>query len=158
MAEPGKLGKRIDLISGIAMHESGEKANDILGRAYEYFLGSFACSQGKRGGEIYTLCSVVGVPVEMSEPYVGWVYDPRCGSGGKFVQSEKSLDAHAGKLVDIGSDRHPDFKAVYGIGNPAFNDSDWRGEFLKGDLRWVYGRPPVSNFYTLGDATQGPRP
>src|SRR6202158_2401805 len=82
------LGELIDLISGIAMHEKGEKAKDILGRVYEYFLGGFAGSEGKRGGEFYTPRSVVRVLVEMLEPYKGRVYDPCCGSGGMFVQSE----------------------------------------------------------------------
>src|SRR2546427_5442498 len=70
------LGELIDLISGIAMGEAGDKAKDILGRVYEYFLGGFAGSEGKRGGEFYTPRSVVRVLVEMLEPYKGRVYDP----------------------------------------------------------------------------------
>ena len=56
------VGELIDLISGIAMGEPGDKAKDILGRVYEYFLGGFAGSEGKRGGEFYTPRSVVRVP------------------------------------------------------------------------------------------------
>jgi type I restriction enzyme M protein len=85
------LGELIDLISGIGMGEPGDKARDILGRVYEYFLGGFAGSEGKRGGEFYTPRSVVGVLVEMLEPYKGRVYDPCCGSGGMFVQSAWSV-------------------------------------------------------------------
>src|SRR6202521_5452619 len=95
------LGELIDLVSGIAMGEPGEKAKDILGRVYEYFLGGFAGSEGKRGGEFYTPRSVVRVLVEMLEPYKGRVYDPCCGSGGMFVQSEKFIEEHGGKIGDI---------------------------------------------------------
>ena len=95
------LGELIDLISGIAMGEPGDKAKDILGRVYEYFLGGFAGSEGKRGGEFYTPRSVVRVLVEMLEPYKGRVYDPCCGSGGMFVQSEKFVESHGGRIGDI---------------------------------------------------------
>jgi hypothetical protein len=70
------VGELIDLISGIAMGEPGDKAKDLLGRVYEYFLGGFAGSEGKRGGEFYTPRSVVRVLVEMLEPYKGGIYDP----------------------------------------------------------------------------------
>jgi type I restriction enzyme M protein len=95
------LGELIDLVSGIAMHEEGAKAKDVLGRVYEYFLGSFAGSEGKRGGEFYTPRSVVRVLVEMLEPYKGRVYDPCCGSGGMFVQSEKFVERHGGRIGDV---------------------------------------------------------
>jgi type I restriction enzyme M protein len=83
------LGELIDLISGIALNQEKGQARDLLGRVHEYFLGQFAGSEGKRGGEFYTPRSVVRVMVEMIEPYKGRVYDPCCGSGGMFVQSEK---------------------------------------------------------------------
>src|SRR5690606_32457226 len=73
------LGELIDLISGIALNEEGDKSKDVLGRVYEYFLGQFAGAEGKRGGEFYTPRSVVRVLVEMLEPYAGRVYDPCCG-------------------------------------------------------------------------------
>src|SRR5208283_713956 len=63
------LGELIDLISGIATDEPDNKAKDLLGRVYEYFLGGFAGSEGKRGGEFYTPRSVVRVLVEMLEPF-----------------------------------------------------------------------------------------
>ena len=91
------LGELIDLISGIGMGEKGD-ARDVLGRVYEYFLGGFAGSEGKRGGEFYTPRSVVRVLVEMLEPYKGRVYDPCCGSGGMFVQSEKFVEMHGGRI------------------------------------------------------------
>lgn len=95
------LGELIDLISGIALHEEGDRSKDILGRVYEYFLGQFAGAEGKRGGEFYTPRSVVRVLVEMLEPYSGRVYDPCCGSGGMFVQSEKFVLEHGGRIGDI---------------------------------------------------------
>ena len=95
------LGELIDLVSGIAMGEPGDKAKDLLGRVYEYFLGGFAGSEGKRGGEFYTPRSVVRVLAEMLEPYKGRVYDPCCGSGGMFVQSEKFVESHGGRIGDI---------------------------------------------------------
>ena len=95
------LGELIDLISGIALNEEGNRSKDILGRVYEYFLGQFAGAEGKRGGEFYTPRSVVRLLVEMLEPYSGRVYDPCCGSGGMFVQSEKFVQEHGGRIADI---------------------------------------------------------
>ena len=95
------LGELIDLISGIAMGEDRDKSRDVLGRVYEYFLGQFAGSEGKRGGEFYTPRSVVRTMVEMLEPHKGRVYDPCCGSGGMFVQSGKFVESHEGRLGDI---------------------------------------------------------
>ena len=95
------LGELIDLISGIAMNEEADRSKDILGRVYEYFLGSFAGAEGKRGGEFYTPRSVVRLLVAMLEPYKGRVYDPCCGSGGMFVQSERFVEEHGGRLGDI---------------------------------------------------------
>jgi len=103
------LGELIDLISGIGMGEEVDKSKDILGHVYEYFLGGFAGAEGKRGGEFYTPRSVVRVLVEMLEPYKGRVYDPCCGSGGMFVQSEHFVEAHGGRVGDIaiyGQDGH----------------------------------------------------
>ncbi|KIZ39954.1 DNA methyltransferase [Rhodopseudomonas palustris] len=108
------LGELIDLISGIALGQEKGQARDVLGRVYEYFLGQFAGSEGKRGGEFYTPRSVVRVMVEMLEPYKGRVYDPCCGSGGMFVQSEKFALEHEGRIGDI---------AVYGQES---NYTTWR--------------------------------
>lgn len=94
-----RLGELIDLISTIKLHKNGEK--DLLGRVYEYFLGQFASSEGKGGGEFYTPTSVVKTLVEMIEPYRGRIYDPACGSGGMFIQSEKFIEEHAGRIDDL---------------------------------------------------------
>ena len=125
------LGELIDLISGIALGEEGNRSKDILGRAYEYFLGQFAGAEGKRGGEFYTPRSVVRVLVEMLEPYSGRVYDPCCGSGGMFVQSEKFVEEHGGRIGDI---------AIYGQES---NYTTWRlckmnlaVRGIDSDIRW----------------------
>ncbi len=94
-----RLGELIDLISTIKLHENGEK--DLLGRVYEYFLGQFASSEGKGGGEFYTPTSIVKTLVEMIEPYEGRIYDPACGSGGMFIQSQKFVKEHQGKIGNI---------------------------------------------------------
>ncbi|MGP1346154.1 MAG: type I restriction-modification system subunit M [Phycisphaerales bacterium] len=96
-----RLGELIDLISGIGLGDKESRAQDILGRVYEYFLGKFAAAEGKLGGEFYTPRSIVRLLVEMIEPYQGRVYDPCCGSGGMFVQSERFVEAHGGKASDI---------------------------------------------------------
>ena len=182
-ARPGldkqRLAQIINLVSDIALGSAADRSKDTLGRVYEYFLARFASAEGKSGGQFYTPSHVVRVLVEMLAPYKGRVYDPCCGSGGMFVQSEKFIEAHAGKLGDISiygqesnyttwrlakmnlairgidaqiahgdtfhDDRNPDLKADYVLANPPFNDSDWRGELLKDDKRWVYGKPPAGN-------------
>lgn len=132
------LGELIDLISGIAFSKDGNRSKDILGRVYEYFLGQFAGAEGKRGGEFYTPRSVVQVLVEMLEPLPdpargiqGRVYDPCCGSGGMFVQSEKFVLSHGGRIGDI---------AIYGQES---NYTTWRlakmnlaVRGIDSDIRW----------------------
>ncbi len=95
-----RLGETIDMFS-FRVGDKESRAKDTLGRVYEYFLGKFAAAEGKSGGEFYTPMSVVKLLVEMIEPYRGRVYDPCCGSGGMFVQSEKFVEEHQGKLGDI---------------------------------------------------------
>ena len=174
-----RLGQLINLVSDIALGAPADRAKDTLGRVYEYFLSRFASAEGKQSGQFYTPRHVVRVLVEMLAPYKGRVYDPCCGSGGMFVQSEKFIEAHSGKIGDISiygqesnyttwrlakmnlairgidaqiahgdtfhQDQHPDLKADYVLANPPFNDSDWRGDLLKDDQRWVYGVPPAGN-------------
>ncbi|MES1943428.1 adenine-specific DNA-methyltransferase [Salinisphaera sp. PC39] len=98
---PERLGGLIDLIGSIAIGTDQARAKDVLGRVYEYFLGKFAAAEGKLGGEFFTPRSVVRLLVEMIEPYEGRVFDPCCGSGGMFVQSEKFVEAHGGSKRDI---------------------------------------------------------
>ncbi len=118
--DPASLGGLIDMIGSVnlakAKEESGgqllleteptdaqaePRQQDLLGQVYEYFLGQFALAEGKKGGQFYTPESVVRVLVEMLEPYSGRVFDPCCGSGGMFVQSEKFVSHHQGRLDDI---------------------------------------------------------
>lgn len=100
-----RLGELIDLIGNVGFNAPGQNSKDLLGRVYEYFLGMFADAEGKRGGQFYTPESIVKLLVEMLEPYSGRIYDGCCGSGGMFVQSEKFINAHGGRIGDI---------AVYG--------------------------------------------
>ena len=125
------LGELIDLVSGIGMNEATDRSRDILGRVYEYFLGGFAGVEGKRGGEFYTPRSIVRLLVEMLEPFKGRVYDPCCGSGGMFVQSEKFVEEHGGRIGDI---------AIYGQES---NYTTWRlakmnlaVSGIDADIRW----------------------
>ncbi|MBE2254777.1 MAG: SAM-dependent DNA methyltransferase [Ignavibacteria bacterium] len=92
--DKASLGGLVDLISTAVLGTKEAQSKDILGRVFEYFLGEFALSEGKKGGQFYTPESVVKLLVEMLEPYEGRVFDPCCGSGGMFVQSEKFIKAH----------------------------------------------------------------
>ena len=125
------LGELIDLFSNVGLHDGTDHARDLLGRVYEYFLSGFASSEGKRGGEFFTPRSVVRTLVEMLEPYEGRVYDPCCGSGGMFVQSEKFIEDHGGRRDAI---------SVYG---QEINHTTWRlakmnlaVQGIDADIRW----------------------
>lgn len=112
--DPTSLGQLIDLISNIAMQDAKDRSADVLGHVFEFFLGEFALAEGKQGGQFYTPRSVVELLVEMLEPYNGRVFDPCCGSGGMFVQSEKFVEDHQGKVDDI---------SIYGQES---NQTTWR--------------------------------
>ena len=109
-----RFGELIDLIGTIGLGDSESKSKDILGRVYEYFLGQFADAEGKKGGQFYTPRSIVKLLVEMLEPYKGRVFDPCCGSGGMFVQSERFVKEHRGKINDL---------SIYGQES---NQTTWR--------------------------------
>jgi type I restriction enzyme M protein len=110
-----RLGELLDLFNSARFTGQGvSKARDLLGEVYEYFLEKFAKAEGKRGGEFYTPASVVRVLVELLEPTHGRVYDPCCGSGGMFVQTEKFLEAHKKDTTAI---------SVYG---QELNERTWR--------------------------------
>jgi len=110
----GKLGELVDLVSTIGFGDDTGKARDLLGQVYEYFLGQFASAEGKKGGQFYTPASIVKTLVAVLNPHHGKVYDPCCGSGGMFVQSEKFVEEHGGRLGDI---------AIYGQES---NPTTWR--------------------------------
>jgi type I restriction enzyme M protein len=96
-----RLGELIDLIGSIQLADVASRSKDLLGRVFEYFLTQFASAEGKNGGQFYTPSCVVRLLVEMLAPYKGRIYDPACGSGGMFVQSEKFVESHGGQLGDI---------------------------------------------------------
>jgi len=112
--DPTSLGGMIDLIGNIALGDAKARSADLLGHVFEFFLGEFALAEGKKGGQFYTPRSVVELLVEMLEPYKGRVFDPCCGSGGLFVQSEKFVADHQGKVNDI---------SIYGQES---NQTTWR--------------------------------
>jgi type I restriction enzyme M protein len=112
--DPTSLGELIDLVGNIALGDTKARSADVLGHVFEYFLGEFALAEGKKGGQFYTPRSVVELLVEMLEPYQGRVFDPCCGSGGMFVQSEKFVEERKGKINDI---------SIYGQES---NQTTWR--------------------------------
>jgi type I restriction enzyme M protein len=112
--DPTSLGGLIDLVSNIALGDAKARSADVLGHVFEYFLGEFALAEGKKGGQFYTPRSGVELLVEMLEPYKGRMFDPCNGSGGMFVQSEKFVANHRGKINDI---------SIYGQES---NQTTWR--------------------------------
>ena len=144
----GKLGELVDLVSKIGFGESADTANagadraknharDLLGQVYEYFLGQFASAEGKRGGQFYTPASIVNTLVAVLAPHHGQVYDPCCGSGGMFVQSEKFIEAHGGKIGDV---------SIYG---QEANPTTWRLAAMNLAIRGIdfnLGKEPNDTF------------
>jgi type I restriction enzyme M protein len=153
---------------------------DLLGRVYEYFIGEFASSEGKRGGEYFTPACIVRLLVAMLEPTKGIVYDPCCGSGGMLVQSalfakhsrELSLYGQESKEftyrlcrmnlfihglegdIRLGNtyfdDKHPALKADYILSNPPFNDGS------KGQAGWGADKIPDTDPRPIIDGRRMP--
>jgi type I restriction enzyme M protein len=133
----GKLGELVDLISTIGFGTDPSVARDVLGQVYEYFLGQFASAEGKKGGQFYTPASIVKTLVAVLNPHSGQVYDPCCGSGGMFVQSEKFIEAHGGKLGDV---------SIYGQES---NPTTWRLAAMNLAIRGIdfnLGKEPADTF------------
>ena len=133
----GKLGELVDLVSQIGFGVDASAARDVLGQVYEYFLGMFASAEGKRGGQFYTPASIVKTLVAVLAPHHGKVYDPCCGSGGMFVQSERFIEAHGGKLGDV---------SIYG---QEANPTTWRLAAMNLAIRGIdynLGREPEDTF------------
>ena len=133
----GKLGELVDLVSTIGFGQTPGTARDVLGQVYEYFLGMFASAEGKRGGQFYTPASIVRTLVAVLAPHRGQVYDPCCGSGGMFVQSEKFIEAHGGRMGDV---------SIYG---QEANPTTWRLAAMNLAIRGIdfnLGREPSDTF------------
>ena len=152
-----RLGELIDLIGQIILIDKENKSKDILGRVYEYFLGKFAAAEGKNGGEFYTPQCIVKLLAEMLEPYKGRVYDPCCGSGGMFVQSENFVTEHGGRIGDISvygqESNHTTWRlckmnlAIRGIeGNIGHINADSFSKDLHPDLKadFILANPPFN--------------
>ncbi len=134
--EAGKLGELIDLISKIGFTVE-QKASDILGEVYEYFLGQFATAEGKKGGQFYTPSHIVKTLVAVLSPHKGRIYDPCCGSGGMFVQSEEFVKFHGGKIDDV---------SIYGQES---NPTTWRLAAMNLAIRGFsvdLGKTPADTF------------
>ena len=135
--DQASLAGLIDLIASIPFTHADLKAKDILGHVYEYFLGQFALAEGKKGGQYFTPKSIVTLIVEMLEPYTGRVYDPAMGSGGFFVQSERFIEEHGGRLGAI---------SVYGQES---NPTTWRLAAMNMAIRGIdfnFGGEPANSF------------
>ena len=159
-----RLGELIDLVAKIGIGDQFSRSKDILGRVYEYFLSQFASAEGKKGGQFYTPRCIVGLLVEMLSPYKGRVFDPCCGSGGMFVQSEKFVNAHGGRIGDIsifGQESNPTTwrlanmnLAIRGIdGNLGSEPSDSFHRDLHKDLKadYILANPPFNDSDWGGD-------
>jgi type I restriction enzyme M protein len=123
--DKASLGGLINLIGSATLGTKEAQSKDLLGKVFEYFLGEFALAEGKKGGQFYTPSSVVKLLVAMLEPYEGRVFDPCCGSGGMFVQSEKFIESHQDHYRRAnGSSRNPaDLISLYGQES---NQTTWR--------------------------------
>ena len=135
--DPDNLRGLIDLVGSIPFEHADLHAKDILGHVYEYFLGQFALAEGKMGGQYFTPKAIVTLIVEMLEPYSGRVYDPACGSGGFFVQSERFIEEHGGKLGQL---------SVYGQES---NPTTWRLAAMNMAIRGIdfnFGKEPANSF------------
>lgn len=135
--EQSKLGELIDLIATIPFTHATLSSKDILGHVYEYFLGQFALAEGKKGGQFYTPKSIVTLIVQMLEPFKGRVYDPAMGSGGFFVQSEKFITEHQGKIGDV---------SIYG---QEANHTTWQLAAMNMVIRGIdfnFGKQPASTY------------
>jgi type I restriction enzyme M protein len=134
---PERLGALIDQFGSMSIGTDAARAKDVLGRVYEYFLSRFAAAEGKLGGEFFTPRSVVRLLVEMIEPFEGRVYDPCCGSGGMFVQSESFVEAHGGRRRDI---------SIFGQES---NPTTWRLAHMNLAIRGIeakLGEEPADSF------------
>ncbi|WP_204080648.1 type I restriction-modification system subunit M [Mycobacterium riyadhense] len=154
-----RLGDLIDLFNSARFSRQGEhSARDLMGEVYEYFLGNFARAEGKRGGEFFTPPSVVKVLVEVLEPSRGRVYDPCCGSGGMFVQTEKFIHEHDGDPKDISIYGQESIEetwrmakmnlAIHGIDNKGLGDR-WGDTFARDEhpdvqMDFVMANPPFN--------------
>jgi type I restriction enzyme M protein len=137
LIDQAKLGELIDLIATIPFHHESLGAKDILGHVYEYFLGQFALAEGKKGGQFYTPKAIVTLIVEMLEPFKGRVYDPAMGSGGFFVQSDRFIQQHSGKIGNV---------SIYG---QEYNHTTWQLAAMNMVIRGLdfnFGKQPANTF------------
>ncbi|NED94782.1 type I restriction-modification system subunit M [Phytoactinopolyspora alkaliphila] len=166
-----RLGELLDLFNSARFSRNGEhRARDLMGEVYEYFLGNFARAEGKRGGEFFTPPSVVKVIVEVLEPSQGRVYDPCCGSGGMFVQTEKFIYEHNGDPKNVAIYGQESIEetwrmakmnlAIHGIDNSGlgarWGDTFARDQHADIQMDYVMANPPF-NIKHWSRNTEDPR-
>jgi type I restriction enzyme M protein len=166
-----RLGELLDLFNSARFSRQGEhRARDLMGEVYEYFLGNFARAEGKRGGEFFTPRSVVRVIVEVLEPSHGRIYDPCCGSGGMFVQTEKFIYEHDGDPKDVAIYGQENVEetwrmakmnlAIHGIANKGlgarWGDTFARDQHADIQMDYVMANPPF-NIKDWARNTEDPR-
>jgi type I restriction enzyme M protein len=154
-----RLGELLDLFNSARFSRQGEhRARDLMGEVYEYFLGNFARAEGKRGGEFFTPPSVVRVIVEVLEPTRGRIYDPCCGSGGMFVQTEKFIYEHDGDPKNVAIYGQESIEetwrmakmnlAIHGIDNKGlgarWGDTFARDQHAGLQMNYVMANPPFN--------------
>lgn len=154
-----RLGELLDLFNSARFSRQGQhRARDLMGEVYEYFLGNFARAEGKRGGEFFTPPSVVKVLVEVLEPSSGRVYDPCCGSGGMFVQTEKFIHEHDGDPKNVAIYGQESIEetwrmakmnlAIHGIDNKGlgarWGDTFARDHHTDAPMDYVLANPPFN--------------
>jgi len=141
---------------------------DLLGAAYEYLIGQFADSAGKKGGEFYTPRSVVRLMVQIAAPQEGSrVYDPCSGSGGMLILSHEYVEEHGGNPRNLALYGQEDNGGVWSISKMnmilhGINDAKMEngdtlanplhregGELIRFDR--VLTNPPFSQNYSQGD-------
>jgi len=134
-----RLGELIDLVGTIGLGSKENRSKDVLGRVYEYFLAQFASAEGKKGGQFYTPRCVVRLLVYMLAPHEkARIYDPCCGSGGMFVQSEEFIQAHGGRRGAV---------AIYGQES---NPTTWQLANMNLGIRHIeadLGSEPADTFH-----------
>ena len=151
-----RLGELVELLESARFGGPGMGARDLMGEVYEYFLGNFARAEGQRGGEFFTPPSVVRLIVEVLQPSRGRVYDPCCGSGGMFVQTEKFIAARDGDRTEISIYGQESVEqtwrmakmnlAVHGIDNTqlALGDTFVRDHHAGMQMDYVLANPPFN--------------
>lgn len=160
-----KLRQLIDHMNKHRLRNEDFEFPDLLGAAYEFLIGEFADSAGKKGGEFYTPRSVVRMLTRLTKPEEGMrVYDPCSGSGGMLILSNEYVADHGGNPRNLRLYGQEDNGGVWSISKMnmilhGITDADLQngdtlaeplhregGELMRFDR--VITNPPFSQNYT----------